>query len=210
MQQSQLMIAAALMLAGVSTASAASSVDLSVTGKITPAACTPILSNGGLVDHGKVSVQDLKPRGNTQLPDATLTLEVNCEASTTLAIKVTDNRSGTVSYNNGTASFFGLGLAANDKKIGWYEVRMNNATADGELREMIESVDGSTWLYAGTHWQPDWMRALNGASGSYAPLPMQTFKADLAIATWITDKTTLPVAEEILIDGSATLDVVYL
>ncbi|WP_248731101.1 DUF1120 domain-containing protein [Pseudomonas sp. MWU13-2517] len=210
MQQSQLVIAAALMLAGVSTVSAASSVDLSVTGKITPAACTPSLSRGGTVDHGKISVQDLNPRGNTQLPNATLTFEVNCVATTALAVKVTDNRFGTAGYTDWTDSYFGLGLASNNNKIGWYELRMNNATADGVPREVIESVDGKTWLYAGTVWQPNWMRSLNGATGSYAPLPMQAFKADLDFITWIVDKNKLPAAEEVLIDGSATLDVVYL
>ncbi|TFF09926.1 DUF1120 domain-containing protein [Pseudomonas sp. BCA14] len=210
MQKSQLVIAAALMLAGVSTVSAASSVDLSVTGKITPAACTPSLSRGGTVDHGKISVQDLNPRGNTQLPNATLALEVNCVGATTMAIKITDNRFGTSAYHDGVVSSFGLGLASNNKKIGWYEVQMNNATADGVPGEVIESVDGKTWLYAGSTWQPNWMRSLNGATGSYAPLPMQAFKADLDFITWIREKSTLPAAEEVLIDGSATLDVVYL
>lgn len=210
MQQSQLLIATALLLAGVSNVMAASSVDMSVTGTITPSACTPLLSKGGIVDHGKISAQDLKPTGNTQLPDATLALEVTCESTVLMAVKVTDNRFGTAGNTDWSDSVFGLGLTSDNRKIGWYELKMSNATADGTPREVIESVDGKTWLYAGTTWQPNWMRSLNGATGSYAPLPLQTFKADLDFVTWIKDKRQLPVTEEIQIDGSATLDVVYL
>lgn len=38
---------------------AASSTDLTVTGVITPQACTPSLSNGGIIDNGKISAKDL-------------------------------------------------------------------------------------------------------------------------------------------------------
>ncbi|WP_256590845.1 MULTISPECIES: DUF1120 domain-containing protein [unclassified Pseudomonas] len=42
-------------------AMAASSVDLTVTGTITPAACMPSISNGGAIDLGKISAKDLNP-----------------------------------------------------------------------------------------------------------------------------------------------------
>ena len=48
----------AIALAGGGQAMAASSVDLSIKGSITPAACTPTLSNGGVVMHGKISYSD--------------------------------------------------------------------------------------------------------------------------------------------------------
>ena len=41
------------------TAHAASTVELTVKGLITPMACTPLLSGGGLVDFGKISRNDL-------------------------------------------------------------------------------------------------------------------------------------------------------
>ncbi|WP_256671205.1 DUF1120 domain-containing protein [Pseudomonas gelidaquae] len=57
MQASRVLISAALLLAGVSNVMAASSVDLGVVGVITPSACTPILSNNGVVDYGKISCE---------------------------------------------------------------------------------------------------------------------------------------------------------
>ena len=54
---------------------AASSTDLTVTGIITPNACTPTLSGGGIVDHGKFSAKDLNAgHETTALPTETLQL----------------------------------------------------------------------------------------------------------------------------------------
>lgn len=213
MKPSITLISAALLAVASAGAVAASSVDLSVQGVITPAACTPALSSGGLVEHGKISVQDLHPSGDTQLSEARLQLSIVCEASTLMAIKGTDNRPGTSPEWDGALSNFGLGLATGDKKIGWYTLTLANGLADETPRGMIESFDGRTWTYAGetTIWQPNWMRTFNAASDTNpAPLPVQSFKADVVIATTLTSKQNLPVTEDIIIDGSATLDVIYL
>ncbi|WP_330220783.1 DUF1120 domain-containing protein [Pseudomonas frederiksbergensis] len=44
---------------------AASSTDLTVTGTITPSACTPSLSGNGVVDYGKISARDLNQDTST-------------------------------------------------------------------------------------------------------------------------------------------------
>ncbi|WP_338479708.1 DUF1120 domain-containing protein [Pseudomonas trivialis] len=216
MKQSLTMLAAAFLLAAVSPAHASSSVDLSVKGLITPSACIPLLSDGGVVDHGKIAAKDLNKYSNTQLPDATLRLTINCEAVTLIALKSTDNRHGTSivhSPNYSEPSAFGLGLASGNRKIGGYMLKMLSSTAEGTPRGVIESVDGKTWFDApdGTVWQPGWMRTLSAATGSAAmPLPMKVFSSDLNISTWIFHANYLPIAEEIPLDGNATLDVVYL
>lgn len=212
MKQSLTLLAAALMLSGVSTSFAASSVDLSVKGMITPSACVPTLSGGGVVDYGKISAQDLKPNGFTPLPEGRLELSVACEAATLMAVKSTDNRPGTSAESGAFLKNFGLGLASGDKKIGWYLLKMANATGDGVPRAIIESEDGNSWIDAwDTIWQVGWMRTLNGASGGAAtPLPLQNLKVDVIVAPTLADKRSLPITEEILLDGSATFDVVYL
>lgn len=213
MQPSRVLITGAFLLAGVSNAMAASSVDLSVVGTITPSACTPILSNNGLVDHGKISAQDLPDFGYKVLPKATLQLEVTCSAPTMMAIKITDNRAGTAipSYSGDEeVSHFGLGLASGGKKIGWYYLLMVNATADGKSAALIESIDKKTWLDASdnTAWQPDWMRTARSSSGT--PLALTSLTAEVVVNTTIVSKRALPIAEEIQIDGSSTLTVEYL
>ena len=60
MERCSLALLTPLLIACAPMAFAASSADLSVTGLITPSACTPSLSDGGIVDHGKLTVKDLK------------------------------------------------------------------------------------------------------------------------------------------------------
>ena len=206
MQPSRALITAAFLLAGVSNVMAASSVDLGVVGVITPSACTPTLSNNGVVDHGKVSVQDFPDSGNKKLPTTTLQLVVACNAPMLMAIKPTDNRAGTALYP--WPEYFGLGLASGGEKIGWYELVMRSATADDVPGVVIDSYDGRWSEAENTVWGAGVMRTV-GSTG-WAPLPLTTFKADVDVYTTLTDKTNLPISEEIQIDGSATLDVVYL
>ena len=216
MKQSLTLLVTAIVLAAISPVHAASDNDLSVKGVITPSACTPVLSADGVVDHGKISAQDRDKYGLSPLPDVTLQLAINCAAQTLIAIKSKDNRPGTnATYppTHGDTTSFGLGLTSDGKKVGNYRLQMRNSTADGNSRGVIESTDGKTWFNApdGTVWQPDWMRSLSVAAGSgAAPLPMQVFNADLVVSTWILGSYLLPITEDTPMDGSATLDVVYL
>ena len=211
MQLSRTLIAAALLL-GTSSVMAASSVDLRVVGKITPSACTPALSNGGVVDHGKISAQDLAAWGPTVLPEASMELSITCDAPTLIAVKSTDNRAGTAADSSGSPSMFGLGLASGDQRIGWYTLAMNEISADDVPGMPIESVEGNVWFDAfGAVWQPGFMRTVKDSSSpTPTPLALTTLKAVLDVATTLTKKENLPIAEEIQMDGSATLDVIYL
>lgn len=215
MQPSRVFITGVFLLAGVSNAMAASSVDLTVVGTITPSACTPTLSNGGLVDNGKVSAQDFPEYGEKLLPKSSLRLEVGCDTPVMMALKSTDNRLGSARPQNGDPegeerSGFGLGRASNGQKIGRYELATINATADDIPVGVIESWDGEKWFYApdNSAWQPGWMRTANSTSG--VPVPMTKFSTDVVVLTILAPKRNLPLAEEIHIDGSATLDVFYL
>ncbi len=215
MKNSISLLAAAIVLSGASTAFGASSVDLTVKGLITPSACTPSLSNGGMADYGKISAQDL-PNANAPNPLPTvisLKLMVECEATTLIAVKSTDNRPGTAySYIPGNTPHYGLGLATGDVKIGAYMLTPTQASGDGIPRSMIESPDGNSWVDAtGTGWQVGWLRSLNGAVGGGAsPLAVQNLEVDFNISVTIAPKRTLPLTTEIPLDGSATLEVVYL
>ena len=73
-------LAASVLLLHSANTLAASSVDLTVKGLIVPSACTPSLSGGGVIDHGKISAKDLKPDNPTVIGNHTLILAVNCDA----------------------------------------------------------------------------------------------------------------------------------
>lgn len=214
MKKLRSLVAVVVALAGVGQTIAASSVDLSVKGTITPSACTPLLSNGGIVDHGKVSAKDLIGTFNP-LPPETLKLKVDCVASTLFAIKSTDNRQGTSADSEaggGGLSTFGIGLTHDGKKIGWYTLKLSGALADGVARPVIESFDGHTWMNADTSiWQPSWLRSVyDAAVGVPSPMPVQTLVSNLVIETTLRNVKALAIDQDTPIDGSATLDIVYL
>ena len=209
------LMAVAMTLASASPAFAASSVDLSVRGSITPAAFTPTLSQGGVVEHGKISRRDLDPQNKpTPLPVATLKLGVECTAPTLIAIKSRDNRAGSSGEDPIGQPNFGLGLVG-DKKVGWYLLKTANGQADGQVRPIIESNDGNNWsdaTHPGLIWQVNSMRTLSASTGSeVAPMPMRVMTMDIQVETVINRIQFLPsLNQEIPLDGSATLDVVYL
>ena len=82
MSKSLTLLSAALLLNMFSPAHAASSTDLTVRGLITPSACAPALSGGGVIDFGKLSASDLKPDNPTSLPEHSFQMTVSCDAPT--------------------------------------------------------------------------------------------------------------------------------
>ena len=86
---------------------------------------------------------------------------------------------------------------------------MNDVTADEQPRVVIESIDKETWFAAdNAMWQPRWLRTVS--NGNIIPVAVTTLKTDLMLSTVLAPKDSLPGEEEIQIDGSATLDVIYL
>jgi hypothetical protein len=205
-------IAATLLAVSATSVNAASSVDLSVTGVITPAACMPQLSNGGVVDHGKISARDINHK--VDLPPVTLRMSVSCDASTFFAVKIIDNREGTVwgdRWNFPSPSLFGLGLSVDDEKLGSYVLMMQNPLADSVEFPLVESVDGKVWFSAQDTqvWQPGWMRSVSAPGNpDHTPVAVKTLEADLVVSTTIYKPKII--TQEIPLDGSATLDIVYL
>lgn len=211
MKKSLATLTVALMLASTGTAFAASTVELTVKGLITPTACTPSLSSGGIVDHGKISAKDLNVDRSTRLPRQTLQLTVNCEAQALFALSGTDNRPGSAT----TASGYGLGLIDNTQKIGHYHLLFANAVADNVAVFPIESTDGgASWmdLDPDTVWQGLSLAAFgDGSSGNNRrPIPIKDVTTDLIVDTEIAPAGGLNLTNEVQIDGSATIEVKYL
>ncbi|MGY2289388.1 DUF1120 domain-containing protein [Pseudomonas sp. SDO528_S397] len=196
---------AALLMASSTHGLAASSVDLSVKGTITPSACTPVLSQGGVVDHGKISISDLKSSRNLLRP-VTVQLAVNCDGATLMAFKSTDNREGTADH---LGLVFGLGMSGDGQKLGYYELKTANTLADGEAVPVVESPDGVSWqgIVGDQIWQPGWMRSVSRNADS-TPVAVQSLTTDVIVQTTLSRPKIG--TEDIPLDGSATLDIVYL
>lgn len=198
---------AALLLSSAGNVLAASSVDLTVKGLITPSACEPTLSNGGVVDIGKISAKDLNADRPTGLAQQTLQLTVTCDAATLMALEAKDNREGS-DYENYIGAY-GLGMINITEKLGAMEMRILNPTADGAAARMIGSDDGGLTWYNGRYFARDNIVSVANA-GVDAPIPVQLFTGDLNILPTIAPTSGLTLTNEVAIDGSATLTVKYL
>lgn len=197
----------ALLLTATGTAVAASSVDLTVKGLITPSACTPALSDGGKLELGKISAKDLKADDYTVLDDHVMQLTVTCEAATLMAIEPKDNRAGSEFMNE--PGYFGLGLINGNEKVGSLSMFLEAVTADGVASRATDSLDGGlTWVrHSGVG--PDRITSVADTS-TLAPIPVQLFTADLTMTPIIAPTNGLTLTSEAPVDGSVTLTVKYL
>lgn len=198
---------AAALLASAGNALAASSVDLTVKGLITPSACTPALSNGGAVEYGKISAKDLQPDRPTPLEQQILQLTVTCDGMTLMALESQDNRDGT-DFNNDSMEF-GLGLINGNEKLGAMQLRLISPVADGVPVRTIGSEDGGNTWFTENYLMRHQLLSVADAS-TVAPMPVQAFSADLYVTPRIAPTSGLTLTNEAAIDGSVTLTVRYL
>lgn len=196
-----------LLLTGASKVMAASSVDLTVRGLITPSACAPALSNAGVYDLGKLSAKDLNADTPTGLPAHILQLTLTCEAATLLGLEARDNREGS-DYNNDTLEF-GLGLINGTEKLGAMTLRTLSPVADGVPARTIGSYDGGLTWNVERNFMRDNMLSVADTS-TLVPLPVTLFSSDLSIGPTIAPTNGLTLNNEVSIDGSVTLTVKYL
>lgn len=212
MNVSLAMLSGALWLAMTSSVFAASSVDLTVKGLITPSACTPILAQGGVADYGKIAARDLQENQATPLPATTLPFNLNCEAATLFALNGVDNRAGSAS-SPGDYSY-GLGLINETERVGDFVMIITSYLADNLPVSKLASRDnGATW--SENSEDAIWMRGRlaafgNNASGTWAPIAIRTLTSNLVVHPTIAASSGLTLTQEQPIDGSATLEVLYL
>lgn len=186
---------------------AASRVDLNLKGHITPSACLPALSQDGLVDYGKIAVKDLSADTITLLPRVTLQLSVSCESQTLFALNARDNRKGSA---NGTQPYhYGLGLINGNQKLGKYQIDVFNPVADSLVYPLFSFDYGTTWLVNafGSFMGPDYWNAFGDTP---TPKALRSVAVDLRITTSIAATRELTLTEDVPLDGSATLDLIYL
>lgn len=198
-------LAVSLLLISSPAAFAASSVDLTVKGLITPSACTPNLSSGGVIDHGKISAKDLKPDNPTSIGTHTLTMTVSCDAAIRFALHSIDNRVGTSSPSD-----YGLGLINGTQQLGRYILTLRNPIADTVPVQPIASYDGGTTWVKEKFFDPGLYMSVAALDDHTQPLATKELVVDLQVQTVINRADSLDLSNEVLIDGSATVEVKYL
>lgn len=190
---------------------ASSNVDLAVKGTITPSACTPQLGQNGVIDYGKIAARDLYHDGFTQLPLTNLPVSVNCQAPTLFALKPTDNRVGS---SASTSDGFGLGLVNGGERVGVYHIVLHTPLVENAPITQLQSLDsGHSWFVVEENvgLPPLRLAAFGDASsGVWSPLPIQTLRLQMRVHTLIAPAQGLTLDREVPLDGSTTLDLIYL
>lgn len=209
-------LATTLVISATQHTWAASTVDLSVKGTITPLACTPILSNNGLVDYGKISRQDLSVDKRTRLRDQTLDLNIQCNAPARFALLMRDNRDGSAIVNS--EIYYGLNHDNSQNKIGLYSLNFDPASTVVDDLTQVYRTDSTTggvaWSSSNSRPIPIGAKSYLGftdvAGSSVGPIAIQNLTSRVIVETIIAPTSELDLSTEVQLDGSATLDVVYL
>ncbi|HEF4757831.1 TPA: DUF1120 domain-containing protein [Pseudomonas putida] len=209
-------LATAALLAQAPYTHGASTVDLTVKGLITPVACTPGLSNNGLVDYGKISGQDLSADKRTQLRDQTLDLSIQCDAPARFALIMRDNRDGSAITNS--EIYYGLNLDSGGKKIGLYSLNFDPANTVVDEWPQVYRTDSTTgglaWSSSSSRPIPIGARSYLGftdvAGSSAGPIAIRRLTSRVTVETVIAPTSELDLSVDVQLDGSATLDMVYL
>ncbi|MFJ7283432.1 DUF1120 domain-containing protein [Pseudomonas sp. NPDC099000] len=195
---------------------ASSSTDLTVTGLITPLACTPMLSNNGLVDYGKISRQDLSVDKRTRLRDQTLDLNIQCNAPARFALLMRDNRDGSAIVNS--EIYYGLNHDHSNNKIGLYSLNFDPASTVVDDLTRVYRTDSTTggkaWSSSNSQVIPiganSYLGFTDSAGSTAGPIVLRTLTSRVTVETVIAPTSELDLSAEVQLDGSATLDVVYL
>jgi hypothetical protein len=201
-------LAVLLLLKAAQPAFAASFVDVTVTGRLTPDACHVSLSEGGTVDHGKIPAHSLSATEFTVLPSRTLELSVQCARPMLFALEGIDNRSES---SLAPGFFYGLGrnIHAHDERLGSVALSYRDPVGDAQPMQVLAS--GNT----GETWEPDpnaYPKFHMGFAlpGDRQPDFIRHLTTRLRIDTSINFSQYLTLDQEVPLDGSIVLDLRYL
>lgn len=205
-----------LLLCGSAQALAASTVDLSVQGLIIPAACLPQLSSGGLIDYGKIAQQDLNLETATRLPVKNLHIGIACNGPVRYALRMADNRDGSAMVNS--EIYYGLGFDNSGNRLGVYSMTFDPRQTQASNTAQIYGTESTT---GGLAWRTSNLNPIDIGSRSYlgftdvegsvsGPTAIGILGGMVTMQTVINARKNLDLSVETPLDGSATLEVVYL
>lgn len=229
MMKNMMKTACAIAVLATSANVMAESVDISVKGTIAPVACNASITGGGVIDYGTITPERLKADDFTLLPKKNTNLTIHCDSPAKIALAVANNRQGTIPgrevakpadlptegaklFGYGTTPTLGLGMA-NDKPIGGWAATYKRATADDVLSDVLNSNNsGSIW---GKYY---WFQPSNSNTsltsvakkGELVPTAAKVFSYDIEIEAYINKASELDLTKPAALDGSATIEIIYL
>jgi hypothetical protein len=186
-----------------------SAADLSVSGHIeSVSACNVALGNNGVADLGNLSRKDIR---TLFVRSSDMSLRITCQHPTKVGVGVIDNRKGTVPPSEQIFGdqVFGLGNPA----IGSYVIASDGfPQADGREAFWIWGSKGDFpwWGDKGRNsvWSGSKILSWDVDGPQTEPVAFKTLENTLLIRTTL--RRDMPFTDELEIDGSATLELVYL
>ena len=142
-----------------------------------------------------------------------------CDAPSRFAFAARDNRPNAVrapSSEVDASALFGVGKTRAGQALGSYAAWIdNNATGDGNaLTAMHGQPGGQGWLaaVATAFLYPDGRLLGFGAQADWGegPVAMTQFSGTLGVDLYLAPANTLTLTEEAVIDGAATIEIIYL
>lgn len=202
-------VSAAAALACVG-ASAGSSVDLFVKGRILPVSCDINMGNN-TVNLGDMLASDLSQDSVNEFDERKVgDFTINCNAPTLVAVRSIDNRAGTAF--NSDHETFGMGLDSAGNKIGRFKMYMDVSASSG-LFPIISYNGGKNWTNNGL-FSPG-KGSLHGAGknkdGVWEIQPITSITGHFGVKSmYLAPMKDLSLGDEVKIDGHATMELVYL
>lgn len=210
MKKSPTLLASALLSLSALSPAYANTVEVTITGSIRPAACTPALAGGGLIDYGVIAPSELNAATPTPIGTRSVALTVTCTAPVAWALRAVDQRAASVGAN-ADGLHFGLGKTAADQNIGYYSISLADALADGATVRALRSNDRFATVieHAGLSSAANWASAL-ALPGVTQPIANQLATANVQIEAFINPAEGLTLTNDAVLDGQATLELIYL
>ena len=191
--------------------------ELTLRAHFAPIACLPTLSDHGVVDYGTLYAKDLNASTETPLPTRTLRLNVTCDAPIRFALRMKDNRDG--SATGGTdETAYGLDLDASNNKIGRFYLTVDPAEFSADSLSTLYRTDSTS---NGVAWSSSTARQIPMAANSImgftdktgvttGPVALQTLTGTMRIKTYLAPMQSLDLRDVVHINGSGTLEIIYL
>jgi hypothetical protein len=184
--------------------------ELKVQGKMAVPSCQVSVTDGGVVDLGKISNSLISPSKPTPLTTRTVGITALCDAATYLSFTATDNREGSSSASGST--YFGLGNVNGTGKLGYYQMKMYGAAVDNiGVSQLYSTPKGSTSFSAAQEIIMNKNNVMGWAKSSGVQNSGKQFAAAIDLIPMLASSKDMngPLTDSVKLDGSALLNFAY-
>lgn len=217
---------AALLAVCATSALAEPSAILKVKGTLTNSACTPTLTQGGVIDYGSYTLSDLSSTAVNQLGQKNIDLNITCDVATKVSWHLVDDSANSragITVANGNASggsvsdanqTYGVGFTDGNVAIGNYSLFVNvgNVVADTATVDTIYRLGSSgSWTKStdGITEGQDNREITVAAASSVEPLAFTSATFPLVTSLAIQDTDTLAITDDTNLAGQVTISLSY-